>query len=206
MSKSAVKSAMIGRVGKLRKPIPKALDRLAEKIRRDIDRRVHARRMKRVDEDFGLDRRAGAVFEQHDAFAAKSRHLVGVAAKNRGLGPGQIIFVEAGDLLEQLRAALVVEPSAGQRLLPLRQTSQHIGAKRFVLAEFRFDEVEHVKRLPPVSAPRTAIARRAGRNCGKLGRMWLTGVAQEPPRKTNCPHMNLPLYSPTAPSAGLKRG
>ena len=130
------------------KPIPKSLDRLGEKIRRDIDRRVQSRRMKRVDEDFGLDRRSGAVFEQHDAFAAQSRHLFGVAAKNRRLRPGQIIFVEARDLLEQLRAALVVEPSAGQRLLPLRQTSEHIGAKRFVLAEFRFDEVEHLKRLP----------------------------------------------------------
>ena len=128
---------------KLGKPTPDALDRLAKKIRRDVDRRVDARRLKRIDEDLGLDRRAGAVFEQHDAFAAERRHLSGVAAKNRGLRPGQIIFVEAGDLLEQFRAALVVEPSAGERLLPLRKTSEHIGAKGFVLAEFRFDEVEH---------------------------------------------------------------
>ena len=188
------------------KPIPKALDRLGEKIRRDIDRRVQARRVKRIDEDFGLDRRAGAVFEQHGAFAAERRHLLGMAAKNRRLGPGQIIFVEARDLLEQFRAALVVEPSAGKRLLSARQAGEHIGAKRFVLAEFRFDEVEHLKRLPRVSAPRTAIARRGGRNCDRSGRMWLAGVAHEPPRNTNCPHMNLPLYSPTAPSAGLKRG
>ena len=52
---------------KIGKPIPKPLDRLAEKIRRDIDRRVHARRTKRIDQDLGLDRRSGAVFEQHDA-------------------------------------------------------------------------------------------------------------------------------------------
>ena len=135
------------------KPIAKALDRLAKKIRRNIDRRIHPRRMKRVDEDLGLDRRAGAVFEQHGAFAAQSRHLLRMAAKNRGLRPGQIIFVEAGDLLEQLRAALVVEPTAGERLLRLRQASQHIGAKRFVLAEFLFDEIEHLKRLPPVCSP-----------------------------------------------------
>ena len=32
-------------------------------------------------------------------------------------------------------------------------------------------------------------------------RMWSRGVAQEPPRSTYWPDMNLPLYSPTAPSA-----
>ena len=31
-------------------------------------------------------------------------------------------------------------------------------------------------------------------------------VAQLAPLSTNCPLMNLPLYSPTAPAAGLKRG
>ena len=81
MSKSTVKSAMIGRIGQVRKPIAKPLDRLGEKIRRDIDRRVQPRRMKRVDEDFGLDRRSGAIFEQHGAFAAESRHLLGMAAE-----------------------------------------------------------------------------------------------------------------------------
>ena len=128
--------------------MPNALNRLREKIRRDIDRRVHPRRMKRADEDFGLDRRSGPIFEQHDALAAQSRHLVGMAPKNRRLGPGQIIFVEASDILEQLRAALIVQPSAGERLLSLRQAREHIGSKRFVLAEFRFDKIEHLKRLP----------------------------------------------------------
>ena len=116
--------------------MPNALNRLREKIRRDIDRRVHPRRMKRADEDFGLDRRSRPIFEQHDALAAQGRHLVGMAAKNRRLGPGQIIFVEASDILEQLRAALIVQPSAGERLLSLRQAREHIGSKRFVLAEF----------------------------------------------------------------------
>ena len=90
---------------------------------------------------------------QHEAFRAdvlaqKPGHLASVLAQNRGLGPGQIIFVEAGDLLEQFRAALVVQPSAGERLLSLRQAGEHIGSKRFMLAEFRFDEIEHLKRPP----------------------------------------------------------
>src|ERR1700722_11517415 len=97
----------------LRKPIPNALYRLREKVRRYIDRRVHPRRMERADEDFGLDGRAGAVFQQHDPFATESGHLLGVSPKNPGLGPGQIIFIETRDFLEQLRTALVVEPTAG---------------------------------------------------------------------------------------------
>ena len=32
------------------------------------------------------------------------------------------------------------------------------------------------------------------------------GVTQEPPRSTNWLHMNFPLYSPTAPSAGRNPG
>ena len=100
--------------------IAKALDRLGEKIRRDIDWRVQPWRVKRVDEDLRLDRGSRAIFEQHGAFAAESRHLLGMTAKNSRLGPRQIIFIELGDLLEQLRTALVVEPSARQRLLSLR--------------------------------------------------------------------------------------
>ena len=100
---------------KFSKAIPNTLRRLREKIRRNVDRRVHPRRLKRVDEDFGLDPRSGPVFEQHDIFAAESRHLSGAAPQNRRLGPRQVIFVEAGDFFEQLRAALVVQPAAGER-------------------------------------------------------------------------------------------
>jgi hypothetical protein len=32
---------------------------------------------------------------------------------------------------------------SGEGLLSLRETFEHVGAKRFVLAKFRFDEVEH---------------------------------------------------------------
>ena len=36
--------------------------------------------------------------------------------------------------------------------------------------------------------------------------MWETGVAQDPPRRTSWLHMNLPLYSPSAPSGGENPG
>ncbi len=206
MSKSTVKSAMIGRVGRSGN---RSRNRSTVWLRKSAAisigayiRGARSASMRISD----LIAAPGAVFEQHDPFAAESRHLLGMAAQNRRLGPRQIIFVEARDLLEQFRAALVIEPAAGQRLLSLRQTSEHIGAKRFVLAEFRIRRGRAFKRLPRVSAPRTAIAHRGERNCGNSAACDSTGVAHEPPRNTNCPDMNLPLYSPTAPSAGWKRG
>ncbi len=45
-----------------------------------------------------------------------------------------------------------------------------------------------------------------GKKLRYVARMWLCGVAHEPPRSTYCPLMNLPLYSPTAPAAALKPG
>src|SRR5262249_39274515 len=58
-------------------------------------------------------------------------------------------------------------------------------------------------------------ARRMPENCqraagGKklryVARTCPSGVAQEPPRSTIWPHMNLPLYSATAPASGLYPG
>ena len=62
---------------------------------------------------------------------------------------------------------------------------------------------------------RVLRARRTPENCqrasgGKklryVARMCERGVAHEPPRSTYWLHMNLPLYSPTAPAAGAKPG
>ena len=41
-----------------------------------------------------------------------------------------------------------------------------------------------------------------GKKLRYVGRMWLDGVAHEPPRSTYWLHMNLPLYSPSAPPGG----
>ena len=65
---------------KFSKATPNALRRLREKIRRNVDRRIHPRRLKRFDEDFGLDPRSGPVLKQHDIFTAESRHLSGDGA------------------------------------------------------------------------------------------------------------------------------
>ena len=56
------------------------------------------------------------------------------------------------------------------------------------------------------AGPRTASARRAERNCGRSRGCASRGVAHEPPRSTYWPHMNLPLYSPTAPAAAGSPG
>ena len=46
----------------------------------------------------------------------------------------------------------------------------------------------------------------AGKKLRYVGRTWPGGEAQEPPRSTYWLTMNLPLYSPTAPSAVRKPG
>src|SRR5947209_9244388 len=64
-------------------------------------------------------------------------------------------------------------------------------------------------------ADQASLARRTPVNCQRAaGEKKLRyeallcprGVAQLAPLSTNCPHMNLPLYSPTAPAAGPKPG
>ena len=54
-------------------------------------------------------------------------------------------------------------------------------------------------------------ARRRPENCQRVpggkklryvARIWVAGVTQEPPRRTICEDMNLPLYSPSAPGSG----
>ena len=45
-----------------------------------------------------------------------------------------------------------------------------------------------------------------GKKLRYVGRVWSGDVMRAPPRNVICPLMNLPLYSPTAPDAGLKRG
>jgi len=60
-------------------------------------------------------------------------------------------------------------------------------------------------RRAPGATPRTASVRPAEEVAVRRA-MCEEGVAHEPPRRTYCPHMNLPLYSPTAPAAGTKPG
>ena len=63
-----------------------------------------------------------------------NRHLAGVALQQPDLGPGQIVLVERRDLLEQRRAARVVEKPARQRLArpgePLQHVRGEIGVER----------------------------------------------------------------------------
>ena len=49
-----------------------------------------------------------------------------------GFGAGRVIFGQPGNILEQLRSGIVVQPARGHRLGLLRQTGEHIGAKRGV--------------------------------------------------------------------------
>ncbi len=63
-----------------------------------------------------LDRRAAAELDESDAAGEKGGDLSGPLRQDGVLRPGQVVLGEAADLLEQLRAGLVVEVAAGQPL------------------------------------------------------------------------------------------
>ena len=64
-----------------------------------------------------------------------------------------------------------------------------------------FEEITEVAEYYPTRTETRLLAGLAPELESEIG-----GVPQAPPRSTNWPAMNLPLYSPTAPGAGLKRG
>ena len=72
---------------------------------------------------------AAAVFDQLTVRSDEGRHLRRMALHNGPLRPRRIVFVEFGDLLEQLRASFVVKILARERFLWRTQAPKHIAAK-----------------------------------------------------------------------------
>src|SRR5262249_19528339 len=108
----------------------------------------------------------------------------GAVGEDRALGPGRVVLLELGDPLEQLRAALVVEPLRRQLLRPggeagadvARHLRGGVGVEMGVARDAR-------------AAPASRIPAKIWRRCGrsqlrKLGRATRGWVAQEPPRST----------------------
>ena len=54
----------------------------------------------------------------------------GVLFEQRALGPGQVVLGEAGDLVEELAAPVVVEPHGGQPLLLGAEPDAHVVLQR----------------------------------------------------------------------------
>ena len=136
--------------------------------------------------------------------------------EDRVLGPGRVVLGQAGDLVEELAAPLVVEPDGRQRLRhrgsgPSR-TSAAMAAARSSVDQVDVDRDGRSCPAPDLEVPGQAQAGERpsgpGREEVPVGRPGCgpSGVTQAPPRRTCCPDMNLPLYSPTAPAAGRKPG
>ena len=85
ISKSPVKSASDGPNADLRKTVPQRYDRLIEEIAGDIDRYMQPRRFQGSDQNFGLDARSCAVFDQGRALAHEGGDLGCVQPQDAGL-------------------------------------------------------------------------------------------------------------------------
>ena len=111
------------------------------------------------------------------------------------LGAGRVVLGQLGDLLEELRTALVVEVLRRQLLRlggqPGAYLVGHLGTLGAGVVDLDLDPVGRrgELHLPASLAQRRPanIWRRWGRSqLRKLGRATLGWVAQEPPRSTRC--------------------
>src|SRR3546814_7337955 len=123
------------------------------------------------------------------------------------LEPGEVVLGLAGDLLEQLGAAAVVEVLRRQALGRLRQAGEHV-AEDVVGGGMQVGQLGNGIHSESLARRRPENCQRAvgGKKLRLLARTWPAGVAQLPPRSTFCPLMNLPLYSPSEPGSGRKPG
>ncbi len=68
-----------------------------------------------IEQESGLLRRAGTELDER-VRAAGGCDLVGAGVEDRALGAGRVVLLESGDLVEQLRPPIVVEPLRRQVL------------------------------------------------------------------------------------------
>src|SRR5229473_1285451 len=102
---------------------------LAEIFARDVDRHIGGRRLERLQEDAHLAAGTAAQFHEPAMRAEMRRDRAGIFLEDRDLGAGQIVFRNLTDLLEQGRAAHIVEEFARQRLRVLSEPGEHRVAK-----------------------------------------------------------------------------
>src|SRR5713101_147211 len=101
---------------------------LAEIFARDVDRHIGGRRLERLQEDAHLAAGTAAQFHEPAMRAEMRRDRAGIFLEDRDLGAGQIVFRNLTDLLEQGRAAHIVEEFARQRLRVLSEPGEHRSA------------------------------------------------------------------------------
>ena len=99
----------------------------------DVDRDVGleaAGLAHRVEQVARLRRRAGAELDQRAGIAGRDEDLARALAEDLPLGPSRVVLGQLGDLLEQLRAALVVEVFRRQLLRVGAEAGAHVACHR----------------------------------------------------------------------------
>ncbi len=91
----------------------------------DVDRHIGDRMVQGVEHQPRLLAGAGPELHQRRAPADGGGDLAGAVAQDRELGAGGVVLEQFADLVEQVRAALVIEEASGDGLLragqPLHQ-------------------------------------------------------------------------------------
>ena len=147
--------------------------RLAQRLARDVDRDIGGRRLERVAAAVRTLRLAPLPNSTSwHARPDKRGDLAGVLLEDRHLGARRIVFRQLADLLEQRRAARVVEKVARDRLCALRRGPTSTASRKLSSAGARSWKTRQVlasslmrssaSRMPP-----NAQRARAGRNCDR---------------------------------------
>ena len=102
---------------------------LLDVLARNVDRHVCGR-MDGLQQDRSLSRRTGAELDDRDTGRHSGADFRHDAVEKRGFRAGRVIARQARDGVEQLRAALVVQPAGGDRGDWRREPREHVAAER----------------------------------------------------------------------------
>ena len=162
-------------------------------LARDVHRHEAHRPLQRREQQAHLAAGAGAELDDLRVRADALGQLRRMAVQQGQLGARRVVLGQLADAPEEPRTGLVVEPLGRHCAWPARAGRPAARRRRG-----RAQTSRASRRPLNYSAPP------AGRNCSCAAR----GPAAWPlePRSTIWPTMNLPLYSPTAPAHGGKRG
>ncbi len=114
---------------------------LLEIIAGDVDRDISGWRDS-LEQDRRLGRGARAEFDDDGALRHASSHIRHDVVEDPGFGPGRIIGWQPGDLIEQLRPAMIVEPARGNRRNRRAEPREHIVTESHCLRVKRLEQVE----------------------------------------------------------------
>ena len=99
--------------------------RLFQALGGDVDRNIGGDVAERAQQQARLAARARAELDQDAALSGERGNFLAMRFEQRGLDPRRVIFFELGDLLEQLRAARIVEEAAGDAAGTPREPRKH---------------------------------------------------------------------------------